>query len=66
MDNERKKEFQQGLFDLRMKQQLYIMEHKEESPEIDAQLKAFKREYAIELLKEKGLEIEGESKHVKH
>ena len=66
MDEERKKEFQKGLLDLRMKQKLYIMEHKDTSSEIDDELRALKRAYAIELLKEKGIEIEGESKNVKH
>ena len=65
MDSEIKKEFQKGLFDLKMKQQIYIMEHKEPSAEIETELKEFKRAYALELLKEKGIEVEGEIKNVK-
>ena len=66
MDKERKKAFKEGLFDIRMRQQLYFLEHQEHSPEIDAELKAFKRAYALELIKEEGIEIKGENKHGKH
>lgn len=66
MDKERKKQFHDGLLDLRMQQQIYFSEHKEENPEISLEISNLKRAYALEILKEKGIEVKGDGKHVKH
>lgn len=60
-----KDELRKKMFELRLSQTYYMMEHKEDNPELRRELIQLRREYAKELAKEKGLINEGESKNVK-
>ncbi len=51
--NETKEELRKALFELRLAQAFYAVEHKEESAEITKDIKVIKKQYARVLFNEK-------------
>lgn len=61
-----KKEIRDKMFEVRFKQTLYTMEHKQESRELLDELKALKKEYAHHLMTEMNNNEKGEILNVEH
>ena len=66
LDNDTKKEIRDKMFEVRMSQILYTMEHKEESKELLDELKTLRKEYARHLIAEMNNNEKGEILNVEH
>ena len=66
LDNDTKKEIRDKMFEVRMSQILYTMEHKEESKELLDELKTLRKEYARHLITEMNNNEKGEILNVEH
>lgn len=62
MTQEEKKAYRDNLYQLKLQQAYYIMEHRDASPEIAESIRQAKHEYAKALMKDR----EGEMLNVEH
>ena len=66
LDSDTKKEIRDKMFEVRLKQPLYTMEHKEESSELLEELKALRKESAHQLTIEMNNNEKGDINNVEH
>ena len=66
LDSDTKKEIRDKMFEVRLKQTLYKMEHKEESSQLLEELKALRKEYAHQLTIEMNNNEKGDINNVEH
>lgn len=64
LDNDTKKEIRDKMFEVRLKQEYYTMEHKKQSKELLDELKALRKEYACHLIAEMNNNEKGEVNNV--